>query len=82
MAAFLVVPGEHVEEEGLHVVIEGLVVQEELGQQAEVLAVHLAHGAINLGSGGGGEGEGKRQEKMNKPKRMNQRKRKEKGDKM
>lgn len=33
--------GQEVEDEGLDVEVEGLVVQEELGQQAEVLAVDL-----------------------------------------
>jgi hypothetical protein len=32
---------QHVEQEGVNVIVQGLVVQEQLGQQAQVLAVHL-----------------------------------------
>ena len=39
VAALCVGDGHHVEKEGLHVEVERLVVQEELGQQAQVLAV-------------------------------------------
>lgn len=41
MAAFVVVLREDVEQEGLHVVVERLVVQEQLGQQTQVLTVNL-----------------------------------------
>lgn len=41
VSASLVHLTEHVEEEGVHVVVQRLVVQEQLGQQAQVLAVHL-----------------------------------------
>ena len=44
MASLGVGDGHHVEEEGLHVEVERLVVQEELGQQAEVLAVLFVPG--------------------------------------
>lgn len=61
VAALLVILGEDVEQKGLHIVVEGFVVQEQLGQQTEVLAVdlvgvaiHLEHGdvatAVDLGS--------------------------------
>ena len=39
MAALGVGDGHDVKEEGLHVEVERLVVEEELGQQAEILAV-------------------------------------------
>mmetsp|Transcript_13517 Transcript_13517/g.42520 ORF Transcript_13517/g.42520 Transcript_13517/m.42520 type:complete len:294 (-) Transcript_13517:608-1489(-) len=42
---------EHVKEEGVHVVVEGLVVEEELCEQAEALAVHLRVGAVDLEDG-------------------------------
>ena len=56
MTAVFIIFCENVEEKGLHVVIQRLVVQEKLGKQAEVLAIDLAHVAINL----------VRREKMNK----------------
>lgn len=49
MATFVVILGEDVKKEGLHVIVEGLVVQEELGQQTQVLTVDCAHVPINLG---------------------------------
>lgn len=59
MRAPLVALAQHVEQEQVHVIVERLVVEEELGQVAEVLAellllapVHLKHGqgtvAVNL----------------------------------
>ena len=48
MAALLVVLSEHVEEERLDVVVESLVVQEELDEQTEVLAVDLVCVAVYL----------------------------------
>lgn len=48
MTALLVVPGQYVEEEWLHIVIQGLVIQEEFGQQAEVLAEEFADISIDL----------------------------------
>lgn len=48
VATFAVVLGQDVEKEGLHVVVEGLVVQEQLGQQTQVLTVDCAHIPINL----------------------------------
>ena len=39
---------EHVEQEQVHVVVQRLVVQEQLGQEAQVLAVHLLLAAVNL----------------------------------
>ena len=48
MAALAVVLGQHVEEEGLDVVVERLVIEEELCQEAEVLAVDLTAHAVHL----------------------------------
>lgn len=48
VATFAVVLGEDVEKEGLHIVVEGLVVEEQLGQQTQVLTVDCAHVPINL----------------------------------
>lgn len=36
--------GEDIEEEGLDVEVQGLVVEEQLGQQAQILAVDLGTG--------------------------------------
>lgn len=49
MATFAVVLGEDVKKEGLHVIVESLVVQEEFGQQTQVLTVDCAHVPVNLG---------------------------------
>lgn len=51
MAALLVVLGEHVEEERLHVVVERFVVQKQLSQQTQILAVDLVHVPINFENG-------------------------------
>lgn len=48
MAALTVILCEHVEEEGLHVIIQRLMVQEELGQQAQILTVYCADISIHL----------------------------------
>ena len=48
MAAFVVVLGQDIEKEGLHIIVEGLVVQEQLGQQTQVLTVDCAHISIDL----------------------------------
>lgn len=48
MATFVVILGQDVEKEGLHVIVECLVVQEQLGQQTQVLTVDCAHVPINL----------------------------------
>ena len=48
MAALQVGHGHGVEEEGLHVVIKGFVVQKQHGQEAQVLAVGLVQSAVNL----------------------------------
>lgn len=50
MTALLVVPRQYVEKERLHIVIQGLVIQEEFGQQAEVLAEKFADISIDLNS--------------------------------
>ena len=47
-ARALVVLGEHVEEERLDVVVERLVVEKELGEQAQVLAVDLVELAVHF----------------------------------
>ena len=39
---------ENVEQEGLHVIVQGFVIQEQLGQQAKVLAVEFGLGTIHL----------------------------------
>lgn len=51
MTALFIILRESVEQEGLHVIVEGLVVEEEFGQQTEVLAVDLAHVAVHLEHG-------------------------------
>lgn len=48
MAAFTVVLGEDVEKEGLHIVVEGLVIQEQFSEQTQVLTVDCANIPINL----------------------------------
>ena len=48
MTALIVVLSEDVEEERLDVVVESLVVQEELDEQTEVLAVDLVRVAVHL----------------------------------
>ena len=48
-APVLIVLAQHIEQEGVHVVVQGFVVQEQLGQQAQALAVHLPdHRAVQL----------------------------------
>ena len=51
VTALPVVLGQHVEQEGLHVVVEGLVVQEELDQETEVLTIDLVRVAVHLEHG-------------------------------
>lgn len=48
VATFAVVLGEDIEKEGLDIIVEGLVVQEQFGQQTQVLAVDCAHIPVNL----------------------------------
>ncbi len=48
MAAQLVVLGENVEEEGLHVVVQRLVVEEQLREQTQVLTVDLVRVPVDL----------------------------------
>ena len=48
MGTLLVHFAEDVEEKGVHVKIEGLVVQKKLGQQTQVLAVDFVLGAVHL----------------------------------
>ena len=63
MEAVGVVLGHDVEEEGVSVVVEGLVIQEQFGQQAEVLSIRLWERGEEYvcvcarvwGGGGGGE---------------------------
>lgn len=48
VATFAVVLGKNVEQERLHVVIQGLVVQKKLGQQTQVLTVDCAYVPVHL----------------------------------
>ena len=48
MAAQLVHLCQHVEQEGLHIKVESLVVKKELGKEAEVLAVDLVVTSVRL----------------------------------
>lgn len=48
MAAFTVILCEYIEEEGLHVIVQCLMVQEEFGQQAQILTVYCADISIHL----------------------------------
>lgn len=48
MAALAVVLCQHVEEERLHVIVQRLVIQKELGQQTQVLTVDSADIPIHL----------------------------------
>lgn len=48
MTALGVGEGHHVEQERLHVVVQGLVVEEELSEEAELLAVLLVSSAVHL----------------------------------
>ena len=45
---------QDIEEEGIHVVIERLVIQEELGHQAQALAIDFVLLAVNLKNRDGG----------------------------
>lgn len=51
MSTFIVPFSQHVEEEGLHIKVQCLVLQEELGHEAQVLAVHLVLLPVNLKEG-------------------------------
>jgi hypothetical protein len=53
MAPAIVHLGQHVEEERLDVVVQRLVVEEQLRQQTEVLAVDLVLAAVHLEDGDG-----------------------------
>ena len=48
MTTFGVVLREHVKQEGLHIVVKRLMVQEELGQQTEILTVYGADITVHL----------------------------------
>lgn len=48
MAAFTVILCEYIKEEGLHIVVQRLMVQEEFGQQAQILTVYCADISIHL----------------------------------
>lgn len=48
MTSFAVVNGQNIEEERLHVVVKRLVIEKELGQQAEVLTIDLIDVAIHF----------------------------------
>ena len=51
MTAIIIVDCQHIEEEGLHIVIQGFVVEEEFGEQTQVLAVDLIRIAVYLKHG-------------------------------
>ena len=51
MRASLIVLAQHVEEEEVDIIVQGLVVQEQLCQVAQVLAVELLLLAVNLWQG-------------------------------
>lgn len=48
VAPCVVCLGHHVEEKRLHVVIQGFMVQEELGEETQVLAVNLLIQHVNI----------------------------------
>ena len=48
MATVLVAYGHNVKEEGLHIVVQSLVVQEELGNETQILAIDLLLLAIHF----------------------------------
>lgn len=48
MRPLLVHLAKDVEQEGVHVEVESLVVEKQLGEQAQVLAVDLVLGAVHL----------------------------------
>ena len=48
MATLVVALAHHIEQEGVCVVVQGLMVQEQLGQQTEVLGIHFVFTAINF----------------------------------
>lgn len=51
MRPLVVYLAQHEKHEGVHVVVQGLVVQEQLGQQAQILAVYLVRPAVHLEHG-------------------------------
>lgn len=51
MTPLLVILGQHVKQKRLHVIIQSLVVQKQLRQQAQVLTVDLVHVAVHLEHG-------------------------------
>ena len=48
MRPLLVIFGQYVEEERRHVVVQGLVVKEQFGQQAQILTVQFLLNAVHL----------------------------------
>ena len=51
MTPFAVVDGQHVKEEGLHIVVQGFVIQEKFGEKAKVLTVNFVDVAIHFEDG-------------------------------
>lgn len=45
--------GHDIEQEGISVIVEGLVIQKQLGQEAEILGIHLVLPAVDLEEGNG-----------------------------
>ena len=41
---------QHIEEKGVDIIVQGLVVQKQLGQQAKALAIHLQHAWVRQSS--------------------------------
>lgn len=48
MAPILIRLGEYIKQEGLHIIIQRFVIQEHLGQQAQILAVNLVLSSIHF----------------------------------
>ena len=48
MAAMFIIFGENIEEEGLHIVVESLVVEEEFGEKTEILTIDLIGITVHL----------------------------------
>lgn len=51
MASFAVVFRQDIEQEGLNVVVQGLVVEEQFGEEAQVLTVYLVGVSVDLEHG-------------------------------
>ena len=51
MAPLAIALSKHIEQKGLHIVVQCLVIEEQFSQETEVLAVYLADVAINFEDG-------------------------------